>query len=69
MGTDDIVIPTGFICQAGSVGDITYMTLFGAAPVTETVAIGTIIGVGNHPVILSTVFGTSTITSIVVGTL
>ena len=69
VGTDDIVIPTGFICQAGSVGDITYMTLFGATPQTETVAEGDIIGLGNHPVLLGTVFGSSTITSIVVGTL
>ena len=70
IGTDDFELPSGFICQVGSVGDITYRALFGENDQTETgLTAGTVIGIENHPVLLSVVRGSSTVTSIIIGTL
>ena len=70
VGTDDIEIPQGFICQVGTAGDITYRTLAGSVDQVETaLTAGTTIGIGNHPVLLRIVRGSSTVTSIIVGRL
>lgn len=71
VGTDDIVIDSGFTCQVQSGGNITYRALGGQADVTETglTAGDTIVGPGNVPVILSAIRGASTITSVVIGIL
>ena len=68
IGTDDFELDTGFICQAGTTGDLTYQTLEGAADQTETIATaGDSINVAGIPVVLRAVRGSSTVTSIVIG--
>lgn len=68
IGTDDYSDPSGFICQVGTAGNITYRTLEGTADQTETgLSAGDTINVGGIPVLLSAVRGSSTVTSIVVG--
>ena len=67
IGTDDYELPDGFLCQVAAAGDLIYRTLEGLADQTETLAIGDVVSVGNVPVVLVAVRGTSTVTSIVVG--
>ena len=70
IAADDYVLPQGFLCQVGSAGNITYRTISGDVDQTEDgLTAGDIIGVGNHPVLLRAVRGSSTITSIIVGRL
>ena len=75
LGNDDVEIPQGFICQVVGTGDITYRCVEDDSDQTENIGTpGTIIGVGNHPVILGIVRGhaggtDTTITSLVVGRL
>ena len=71
----DVEIPQGFICLVVGTGDITYRCVEDPSDQTETiVTTGTIIGVGNHPVVLGIVRGhlggtDTTITSLVIGRL
>ena len=61
VGTADFEIPQGFICLVNGAGTIVYRTVGGDADQTETIT-GTdpiIIGVGNHPVLLSAVRGSA----------
>lgn len=68
IGTDDFALESGFICQVGTAGDITYRTLAGLNDQTETaVTAGDIIGIGNHAVVLTHIRGSSTITSAIIG--
>ena len=68
IGTDDFELDRGFICQAGTTGDLTYRTLDGEADLTETIATaGDSINVAGIPVVLRAVRGSSTVTSIVIG--
>ena len=75
MDNDDVAIPQGFICQVVGTGDITYRCVEDTSDQTETIATsGTIIGVGNHPVLLGIVRGhtggtDTTITALVIGRL
>ena len=73
IGAADFELPTGFICQIASTvasQDITYRTLAGTSDQVENdVAQGSIISVGVHPVLLSAVRGSSTVTEIIVGRL
>ena len=69
IGAADYELESGFICQAATAGSLIYRTLEGSADQTETVAVGAVIGVGNVPVVLRAVRGTSSVTSIVVGRL
>ena len=70
IGTDDYDNPAGFICQLGSGGDITYRTLEGTIDQTESgLSEGDVINVAGIPVVLISVRGSSTVTSIVVGLL
>ena len=71
VDADDILIPTGFLCQAGSAGDIVYRTLFGTTDVTEMgLMAGDVIGFSDHPVLLQHVRGNTggtSLTSVVIG--
>ena len=75
MDNDDVDIPQGFICLVVGTGDITYRCVEDESDQTETIATsGTIIGVGNHPVLLGIVRGhtggtDTTITALVIGRL
>ena len=69
ISTDDFILESGFTCQVGSDGNITYRTLHGAEDQTESSldAGDSIVGPGGVPVALQAVRGTSTVTSIVIG--
>ena len=68
IGSDDYTIERGFLCVAATTGTIRYRTVLGAADQTETITTaGTAVAVAGVPVVVQTVRGTSTITSIVVG--
>ena len=73
LGNDDYELPSGFICQMVGTGDVNYRTLEGNSDQTENIPTsGVIIGVGNHPVLLSAVRGHSngtdnTITQLIIG--
>lgn len=75
MDNDDVDIPQGFICQVVGTGDIQYRCVEDESDQTETIATsGTIIGVGNHPVLLGIVRGhtggtDTTVTALVIGRL
>ena len=75
LGNDDYVLANGFICQVVGTGDITYRCVEDESDQTETIATsGTIIGVGNHPVLLGIVRGhtsgtDTTVTALVIGRL
>ena len=75
MGNDDYVLPNGFICQVVGTGDITYRCVEDDFDQAENIGTtGTIVGVGNHPVLLGIVRGHSngtdtTITALVIGRL
>lgn len=70
VGSDDVLFPLGAIVQAGTTGDLVYITLEGSVELTETIAtVGDFIGVAGIPVLIKEVKGTSTVTSIVVGEL
>ena len=74
LGNDDYEVPQGFICRIGEAGAVQYRCIESSSDLTETVVAGTIIGVGNHPVLLSVVRGhsggtDSTITTLIVGRL
>ena len=75
VGNDDFEARGGFICQAVGTGDVVFQTLEGVSDQTETISTsGTIIGMGNHPVLLKYVRGhtngtDTTITALIVGEL
>ena len=75
LGNDDYELLQGFICQVVGTGDITYRCVEDESDQTENIATsGTIIGVGNHPVLLGIVRGhaggtDTTITALVIGRL
>ena len=71
IGGADFELATGFTCQAGSAGNITYRTLVGTVDQTETglTAGDSVAGAGGVPVVLVAVRSSSTVTSIVVSVL
>ena len=74
LGDPDYVQENGFICQIGEAGEVIYRCVEGESDLTETVAAGTILGVGNHPVLLQYVRGhtngtAAAITTLIIGRL
>ena len=75
LGNDDFELPNGFLCQVVGIGDIQYRCVEDTSDQTEAIGTtGSIIGVGNHPVLLGVVRGhnggtDTTITGLVVGRL
>ena len=64
----DLEFPSGVIVQVATAGNLTYRTLVGVADQTETgLAANAVISVGNIPVIIRTIKGSSTVTSVVIG--
>ena len=73
IGTDDFLLPTGFLCVVTSNGDLTFRTLFGENDQTISGLAGTTtpvtIGLGTHPVLLGAIRGSSTAKTFTVGIL
>lgn len=73
IGADGYENPRGFICRiAATAGTNTlvYQTLEGGDEITLTdVSVDDIIGVGNHPVVLVSISGSSTVTEVEIGLL
>lgn len=69
IGASDFDHATGFTCQVAAAGDLTYRALEGEQDVTETglSAADVITGPGDIPVVLKSIRGTSTVTSVVIG--
>ena len=68
IGSEDFTLDKGFVCQVAATGTIKYRTLNGTKDQSETITtVGTVINVAGVPVVLKTIRGDSTVTSVVVG--
>ena len=72
VGTEDIEFPRGAIVQVAAplaAGVLEYQTLVGSADQSEVLAAGSFPNVCGVPVVIKTILGASTVTSVIVGAL